>query len=845
MRVKALVLALLILAGARAGTAATLAVSRGTYTDAAGGKHPWQISAAHALVWDGAPYLPAGGAWAAASWSAAPTEADWNNDVAALARLKERGVTDLYVRPAPGVGITRVKPEHIQRLVDHLEKEGFTYGISLSDGPRSPLIGYEVRPGAYRKAGVGGGNSAVSVRIPAADTGTLLYVAVPPATGGLAAEALVGEAARVGGGARVDLPPLPAETVVFLLPEKIHLPGDGLGLPNVWDGFGAYRDAVLALFGQVKLGPHFRFFVDALPADLGLGDEASHLLPTGPGFAGEWGSWLANRYRHVDQIHQAWALPGRELRQVGDAVHLLPLWSGGKGVSAFYDRRTGALLKVGTREGAEISGFWADLHAFQAESLRGYMNALADVLKREVADVPVVYRWTGSGSSALFAPLPVRGGFDGIGIDAFGRGGDLVTQTGGYAYARAAESPKTLWLPVTATGYAANEKVPGFPTRGALFDHLDWLRQIGAKAFFIAAGAATPDQLTWLSGYRAMLAAAPGAAEEQPGKRVLFYPRALAGASPRLLPSGRWWLPTDRPAVTIDFGPVGRGYGLSEDGDGGGGMVYTLWNPAGPRQIRVRLPKMPRGSPAPDVRASAPLTERRGVLTLTVGPEPISLYNMPVPPVPLEAFPETAREADALIAAARRQGRLEAGRFGQQLSFLRRQYKDDNPGPLLIRAQEIVAALRFLLRPYLWFEAEIGGIAHTFDESRERPGASESRVLAVGARPPDLLPAIATYPLRVAETGEYHLWVSATPGAPLSFRIDGQPVSPGEAPQPRGTPYADDLVWSHVGLVTLPKGPRSLEMRADGPAVVDALLLIRGDFTPDGPNPPPVVVGGK
>src|SRR5207248_1207669 len=104
-----------------------------------------------------------------------------------------------------------------------------------------------------------------------------------------------------------------------------------------------------------------------------------------------------------------------------DAAKLIPLWSGGKGIEAFYDRGSGKRYKAA----ATRSVFWEDLEAFKAESVRGYMNALADVLKREVADVPVVYRWTGY--SPLFGDFPTRGGFDGIGIEAYGRGSDLIT----------------------------------------------------------------------------------------------------------------------------------------------------------------------------------------------------------------------------------------------------------------------------------------------------------------------------------------------------------------------------------------------------------------------------------
>ncbi len=406
LRAGLLVLLLFLLAPVRAAGALP---SQGTYTDAAGGKHPWRINEAHALLWDGKPYLPVGSAFLAQSWGPSPAEEDWSSDVAALALLKERGVTDLYVRPARG-GLTGVKPEHIQRLLDHLEAQGFTYGISVHDGPREPLIGHEVRPGAYRQAVAARPGGSVRFTVP--DLGAALYFAV----GGASGEVLdAGEAALVADGAQAPLPSRSSEAVVFLVPEKIYAPGSGLGLPNLWDGFDRYRDGLLALLGQVKLGKGFRFFLDALPPDLALREEGRRLVPSGGGFRMEWAAWLARKYRHVDALHTAWGLPERDLRKVEEAASLLPLWSGGKGIPAFYDRATGKRLKAAAAI-QDNSAFWDDLQAFKAESVRGYMNALADVLKREVADVPVVYRWTGSGP--LWEILPAVAGFDGIGLEA-------------------------------------------------------------------------------------------------------------------------------------------------------------------------------------------------------------------------------------------------------------------------------------------------------------------------------------------------------------------------------------------------------------------------------------------
>lgn len=857
---------LLLLNDRLPGHAATVLVSQGTFLDAAGAKHPWRINDAQALIWDGSPYLPVGGVFQARSWRSDATEEDWASDLAALRVLKERGVTDLYVQPARA-GLTAVPPGRVQRLLDSLDREGFTYGISINDGPREPLIGYVVRPGAFRQAGVAGG---ALVRFPITNLGSSLYFIARAGTTELVQS---GEATRVADGARVVVPQIPGDLIVFLVPEKIYLPDEGLGLPNLWDGFDRYRDALLSLFAQVKLGKGFRFFVDPLPPDLALREESSRLIPSGMRFAAEWSAWLERRYRHVDALHSRWAMPERNLSSVSAAAHLLPLWSGDKGVGAFYNKaEPGKTFPVD----AARSHFWSDLETFKTESVRGYMNTLADVLKREVADVPVVYRWTGY--SPLFSQITSQGGFDGLGIEAYGRGSELVTRSAGYAYAQAAQAPKTLWLPVTGTRDTrtttatavpgTTAPVPpatepptgpvaaaaGYPSRASLFSDLDWLREIGAKGFFVnglrvvgapsgaSSGRAgvslvdTPEQLNWLRDYKTMLAATSGLADDQPRNRVVFYPRSQGPGSLKALAGNRWWLPTDQPAATFDFGPVGRAYALATEQ----GIVYYLWNPRGPRQIRLRLPKTPKGVPPPAILVSVPATERKGVLTLTIGPEPVSIRNLPSPPVPMETVPELLKEAESLLALARKQSRPEGTYFLPQIAALRERHKNDDSLVTVEKIQTLLHALRTALRPYGWLEAE-GASQHSFDESRERPGASDGRVLMVGARPAENTPPVATYPLSVKEAGTYDLWVAASPDAPLAFRLNGQPVATGGPPQTSGAVYADGLIWTRIGQVVLSKGGHTLEMQANGPAIVDTLLIIRGPFSPDGPNPPPVI----
>jgi hypothetical protein len=259
------------------------------------------------------------------------------------------------------------------------------------------LIGYVVRPGAYRRANVIAPEGD-TLRFSVADLGSSLFFAVAQASGEVIAS---GEATIVADGARVRVPPSTSEVAVFLVPEKIFLgTRRGVGLPNLWDGFDVYRDKLLVHLSQIKFGPGFRFFIDALGPDLWPRGEAERLLPTSAAFRAEWSAWLKRRYRSMEICvapgvwmgprSQPWTRPPRSC----------PLWSGGKGLPAYHNRGTQQRVPAE----AARSAFWTDLNAFKAESVQGYMNSIADVLKREIADVPVVFR--ASGDSPLFANLP-------------------------------------------------------------------------------------------------------------------------------------------------------------------------------------------------------------------------------------------------------------------------------------------------------------------------------------------------------------------------------------------------------------------------------------------------------
>jgi hypothetical protein len=830
--------------------------SQGLFVDGAGGRHSWTINKSHTLLWDDKPFLPVGGLFQVQSWGPNTTDADFAADKAALAEIKARGVKDVILQPTRG-GITALNPETIQRVLDYLDSEGFTYGLSLNDGPREPLSAFEVRPGAYRQMTPEGGST---LRFPIENLASSLYFIVAPTGSELVTS---GNAQMTPDGVKIDTPALNDKMVAFLVPEKLYFANSPMGVPNLWDGYDSYRDSLLSLFSKVHLGKGFRFFVDALPPSLDLTDEAMRILPNSPGFTAEWGAYLARKYRTLETLDSAWNITERNVPSFDAASALLPLWNGGKGVSLFYDRKTKTAYKTDYTR----SLFWTDLRAFMTDSVRGYMNDLAIALKHGVADVPVVYR--SHKTSLLFSQLASGPGFDGIGVDAYGRGRDLIATGGaGEVYAQASEANRTIWLPITATSDAgplpATKTAKGYGSRTALVNDFNWLRDIGGRGFYVDSLrtldpartnfnlAALPDQLTWLSDYQGMLeagATSSGPLTTLPG--VTYYPRSLAGASIKLLPGGEWWLPTERPYLQYDFGTSGSAYALTEPD---GSTTYYLWNPSGgTRTIRLELPpQTTKLKDAPKVQWSATANGavKKNVLTLTIGPDPIRLLNYPTVPLPMDAFDESMDEATKLYAVMKEHDSLERGLLGNinlpQLKLLK---EKRDPWYAYAQLQDNLARMRAVVRDYAWLQAEgddhQSPTSQSFDAIEEKQGASNGRVLVVGKRAPGMPIAVAQYSVMVNTAGTFQLCVGASPNAPLTFRIDGQPVINNEVAHSINLPGASyaggDLVWIDFGPITLPAGQHTLELRASGPAMVDTVLLHKGNFVPNGPNPPSVL----
>ncbi len=816
----------------------------GVYQDAVGASHAWSVGQAHGLTWDGTPYLPVGASFVPVTWTDLPTDDNWAKDKAALEVLAKNGVRDVLLS-AGTLGLTHASPAAVQRVLDYLDAHHFQYGLRIADMPDNPLVGYVVKPAVYRNQSPSASGPTRFRHIPGL-TGAF-YVLVSTHD----KEIDESGTARITGSetAEVNLKTPNSDDVLLLYPQRAYAPGTPESrLPDLWQGYDEYRDRMLGFFSHVKLGPGFRFFLDPLTDHLGFAGEVDSVVPTSDGYRLDFEAWLGKKYNHnVDDLNRGWGIRDHDLPDFTVASRCVPLWSGSRGVAAVYDPAKKVSYAVLNQNG--IGGhLWGDLNQFRVESVRGYMNSMADVLKRGVADVPVLYGW--GGSSGLFTNSDVRGGFDGLSMDG--------AAAGVYAFAQAEDTPRTTWL--IASGENA----------GAADLNTDWdaLKDIGARGFF-AASSGTLDARR-LGDYGA--AVSFGARDLVSRPPILPYPAGITGigASVHHLPDGVWWLPSYRAGAlfrsgdSFTLGPELRGYKLNDPD--GTLPRFVVWSPHG-GVTQASFP-FPKDSPVQITDAAGvpiKVEKKKGEVVVPVGPDPIILSHISQVPLPADAADAADAEATRLLKLAKKQG-LPTELYEQSLFSIRNNIPT-TPQDSDLRYNafaRFINNISQMLQPFVWIEGESAG-SYTFDSLLSDSEASGGSYLSLDTdRPPPTSTGdggsgySAQYQFSVNAAGSYEVWSATSPlpaSSPFTYTLDDGGANTSEDARPEGGIYAGKFVWNQLGSVSLARGRHTLTVsvtrprRSDGRYVlsVDTFCLSRVPFHPNGTQipaiellPPPV-----
>ncbi len=838
-------------------------LSGGTFTDRENKKVRWEINDAHALLWNGVPYLPVGGTFTPRSLKDAGADA-WAADQKRLSLFKEKGVLDLLIKPEGS--LSHLPPAQLQRLVDFLDANGFRYGLAFGTGMETPLQSVVIKPNAYRQEVVEGATSQFNV----SDSTRALYFVIDLTEKDY--RILNSGMVEVKDNAAVVPVELPAgisRAVTLLYPTKTPSAGGDNALPDLWGGFDDYRDRLLAVLSQVKFGAGLRFFADPLAKSLSLAGEADYSVPLSDSFQLEFEAYLSRQYASFEDLKAGWDCLDIKLKSYADVARLIPLWANRRGAPYLFDPVSGVVTRVND---TNTSKWWDDFLQFRAESVQGYMNSISATLKKQVAEVPVVYTWTQT--HPIFLNSDRENGFDGLAISTRAGEAGALARVLGPAYSLTEQSSRTSWAIVTQIeagdrfGPSANgvqtaslkPKEEAGVTQNNLFYELDKVRRVGYKGFFGVDLSETPapktanapltlpdEGLVWLKSYGDKVALERNAARYAPN--TLFFPNDKPG------PARVGWVPGDSSTLwlnglkggdALDWWPTVSGYTLRQ----GANLQYVLTSLQGSRKINLVTPNAkgarvtyPNGAPASvklitKSQIEVTLDERPLIVTLTGG----TLF-------PAEACTDIYLQFNALFQIGKQQKlpsvETERPTLERTMFYIKR--KNFESG--YYQARSTVDELTYLTSPYIWLEGEAPfRNVHTLTEVATNPEASNGQYLRLSTpNAPGRLGYGARYNFNISEEGKYNLWMACSlPGpntSPIRWRINSEPEQEPRETRIQGAPYLNERFgWILLGTAELKKGNNQnftfyvvdRAQNGDYNFAVDAILITKKPFVPNG-----------
>ncbi|CCW34507.1 hypothetical protein CTKA_00473 [Chthonomonas calidirosea] len=785
----------------------------------------WQVTASNALNWNHVPYVPVGVAFTPVSFKEGSPSA-WHSDEAYLDALKAHGITDVLITPPDS--LVDVSPSALQRLIDAMEARGLHYGIGFGRGLEQPLTGFEVRPAVYRFDDPNRNVALWQV----SDAEAAAYFVVDAAADSRLIGA--GMATINRGVASISLDDFhgTAHPVALLVPLlKLHRDADGVGLPDVWGEFDAYRDRLLDLLRQVHFGAGLRFFLDPLGPTLGFSDEALFMVPNSEMFRISWESYLSRKYGAPDALTTKWQL-SKSFSSLREMARLIPLWSLGRGFPYFYDPTTGNTYRVTQ---PTLSTWWDDFSDWRTQTLRYALKTIADELQRYVADVPVVY--SGGLQSLSNVSLDDSSPPDGLAATFSPAVPPSLNRSMAPLYSLASLSRPPRWLigvpAITAGSYASYTDLVG---------QLASLQNLGFKGFFVTG--VTLDHLDWIERAAQALTDSPIAALRTP--RVLYYPFQAPGpAFTGQVPGDEsvFWVPAPVQGILDDWWPSFSGYTIHLPS----GAETVLVSLLGPRVVRLQVPDphvarafTPDGAPVPIKIVGKDLIE------VHFANVPLVFTGVGESPIPTEAATDAVTLVTMLLPHASKADRAlgELQRDQAQMLLRRKDYLG-----AYTAVRPAVEGLAAALSPYIWIEGENPALDN-FTETAQNAGASGGAYLRLST-PEEPLQIIHEYAARytfdVSATGDYDIWLAGTvPGpqtSPFTWYIDHQPPQPPATATPVGPRYLSGYFgWIYLGRASLSQGSHALSIKIADPASetklytfsIDALLITPSSlpFTP-------------
>lgn len=761
-------------------------------------------------------------AWLAFAWAQGePARATLG---VALRYQPEQLAEALRALKTAGVGAVLVQLDQMPgeaewtHLIESLETSGLEWWLGLRRLPRAEA--WVCAPERYRIAGNEEG--IYPIQLPGAEQ-TLIAIspADTPTLRTLTQLALSqGQAVYAQGDT--------ATSVLLLYPRYTD------AMPDLWEGWDRYRDALIRLLRVRTPKTGFRgWVVESYWDALGIAS-----FPTSALALMEWEGFLRARYAHLVELERAWDVSS-SLHDYADAAQRLPLWREGRGLPFL-------IAPDNSRKPLEVnpnrSRFWSDYHEFLAERWNTLLTGLREALLRYTPEATFVVVRPVEDRTELSLPAPFK----------------APLLPGGIRLPEASRSIGSLLLTLEAADWSKQpyplqalviEGVGADVERASLLQAR--ARAMGIRTLFWEAA---PDQIgsAWQTLH------ATDSPPEKP--QFLPFPTGLWGAtSVQKFPIG-WWVPSEADAT---LRPVVWGFDLPgfwrlvevQRLEKTGQTVavnlveLTLWSPEGEQEVALRrLDRNPLE--AIDLNGNPVKLEIKGeMVRLRVGAVPVRIRGFETLPLCESCVEQWVRRAEELLK------RPSVG--GQDPSVLKFHLrgaeelyrKDRVPGFEAMRSAWFEVERAYM--PYRWYEAETARL-HTFGTVRRDASASGGATLWL--RSPMAGNFFAQYPLPIRTEGSYTFW--------LAVRLQGNrelgkvrwqlfqdtegatPVAQGESdlkPERAQSAYADQFAWFALGSIGLRAGDYTLRLEwlpgGEKPPYAiewDAVLIAPAGIQPSG-----------
>jgi len=827
--------------------AGTKYIAAGTYIDSAGTQHPWKIDENHNMAWDGQAYIPFGCVFIPRSLvPGAPPEA-YDSDVKALQNILSKNISDIILKPP--VPITSVDIDVLQKMLDYIESCGFAYGLDMADGPKQPLKGYQVLPSLFRLEGPSA-ETTITRDWPGVDSAIYIVLnrqdlAIEEQGGALVSEGKV----------TVNLAnPIGPGRILMVYPRTVFQSTEKGSYGDPWAGYAEYRDRVITYFKKVKLGKGLRFIVNPLNVRIDYSGNMSSFVPDSGGFRIGFESFLIKRHINEHTLNSVWSIgrggssadekvdlnnytsrPGVDSMET--AARLLPMWGSGRGAPYLYDKASGKFFSTDTA----TSQVWKDLTEYRETSTQEFLNTISDILKTNVASVPVILS-SSSFHSSYMNPFAMTG-FDGLAAKTQGLG-ESGAIAAGPVYALCEDSPRTQWF----MAMTAPQPNGAFADENALKASLDSYRSLGAKGFFLesssdTAAVSTDDaftaQIQWLSDFRQKVKIDELAAYKP---EVISYPvnPAVGGYVSRLAP-GVWWLPSLRMGKTNYIGDGLAAYTFMTEN-----RSY-IWSLNGTNTVTTRLgisenPGIvyPRGTQ---------ISKKKKTYSFKVSETPVVISGSNFATLfPYETATGEISRLTKLIESANNQ-KVDTRVAIEAVKTAGNVLKNDQPSVAFGMAHTAWQSLANTVGADIWMEGERSD-AFSFTGIQAIKGASSGLALCLDEQcDPPLSPYSASYPFNTRTDSSFELWAAGTPpqdGSPMVYSVDGGAKTPVTAVDQTLSTYAPGLAWYKIGVINTFAGDHSISFQATGKRAsdqryyfaIDILVLSPKGFTPNGLNRP-------